>query len=78
MHVESSMEEIYSAVNRFSHELKSIDILTRAISTTTDICIKIYTCLIALIDYKGFRIVSYAESKLKDEVIHIEIDKISI
>ena len=66
--VEASFEEITSAVNRFSHELKSIDILTRAISTTPEVYIKIFTSLVALVDYKGFRIVAYADSKLKDEV----------
>ncbi|KAJ3236306.1 hypothetical protein HDU81_010895 [Chytriomyces hyalinus] len=51
-------EDVESAISRTSSELRSIDVFNRA---AHDAGVSMNTALMALIDYKGFRVVAYAD-----------------
>ncbi|KAI8825463.1 translation initiation factor eIF3 subunit 135-domain-containing protein [Chytriomyces cf. hyalinus JEL632] len=51
-------EDVESAISRTSSELRSIDVFNRA---AHDAGVTMNTALMALIDYKGFRVVAYAD-----------------
>jgi hypothetical protein len=62
------LEQITADIANASHELKSANALNRAFSVLKDVKNKPSTLLLATIDYKGFRIIAYADPSIDGEV----------
>ncbi|KAI8614375.1 translation initiation factor eIF3 subunit 135-domain-containing protein [Chytriomyces sp. MP71] len=59
-------DEVDAATSRTSSELRSIDVFNRA---AYDAAVDVNTALMVLIDYKGFRVVAYADMGIDERTI---------